>query len=48
MKGELPEELLDEQLVWSVGIIGLYMLLGKGFNYRSIKKDSDIDWRTIS
>jgi hypothetical protein len=43
----LPEEQIDEQLVWNLGIIGLYMLLGPQFNYDDINKDDYIPWDEV-
>lgn len=39
--------MVDEQIVWQIGMLGLYMLLGPNYNYERILKDSDIDWQKV-
>ena len=44
-KGEsLESEKVDEQIVWQLGMIGLYLIFGKNLDYRKIKNDKDINW----
>lgn len=42
--GKIEMEKVDEQMVWQVGILGLYMILGPRFEYEKILKDTDINW----
>lgn len=42
--GKIEVEKGDEQIVWQIGILALYMLLGEDFKYEKIFKDNDIDW----
>lgn len=37
----------DEQLVWNLGILALYMVLGPKFRYHSIQNNSDIPWENV-
>lgn len=46
-ESELPEEQIDEQLVWNLGIIGLQMVLGPNFAYSKINNDVSIPWNKV-
>lgn len=45
--GRIDKEQVDEQLVWQVGMLGLYMILGESFDYEKIYEDEDIDWEYV-
>lgn len=34
----------DEQIVWQMGMLALYMILGESFNYERVSSEDDIDW----
>lgn len=44
---ELAGEMVDEQIVWNLGVIGLYMLLGPDFPYEKINDDSFVPWGDV-